>query len=385
MQLFISYARPDRSRAESLTMRLRQAGITVWLDSDLVGGQAWWDRILDQLRTCNAVVAAVSQASINSQACRSEREYAVRMGKPVLPLTLEPMSYELLPHDIARIQVIDYSQPSEDAAFGLIGAILRLPKPDPLPDPLPADPPVPTSPFGSLVDRIAEPDLTMDDQLEIIGRLDAALGPVAAPHDRQTAIELLRRMNERPDLFAAASRQIATIRARLTADEKPGQRPQGPGPGSQQHPGQADSGRGFTGRGFTGRGPGDAQGPPNAPAGPGENVRTAVISISRPLGDLQAKLNAWVILIDGKKVGKIWQGQRQEYPIYPGTHQIQIKVGGYSTYSSQVEMITLGAGECASFACGLDHPLTMRNALSAAAWKDQLLAPKNSYIRLIRE
>ena len=87
MQLFISYARPDRSRAESLTLRLRQAGITVWLDSDLVGGQAWWDRIIDQLRTCDAVVVVISRAAIKSQACRSEREYAIKLGKPILPLT----------------------------------------------------------------------------------------------------------------------------------------------------------------------------------------------------------------------------------------------------------------------------------------------------------
>lgn len=377
MQLFISYARPDRSRAESLTLRLRQAGITVWLDSDLVGGQTWWDRILDQLRSCDAVVVAVSKASINSQACRSEREYAVKLGKPILPLTLEPMSYELLPQDIARLQVIDYSQPSEAAAFGLIGAILALPKPDALPEPLPDDPPVPTSPFGSLVDRIAEPNLTMDDQLEIIGRLDAALGPVAAPHDRQTAIELLRRMDERPDLFAAASRQIEKIRVRLTADQQQGPPPQGPG--AQQVRGPAGAGRGTAGSR-----PGAASGRPNAPAGPGGNVRAAVISISRPAADLQTKLNTWLILIDGKKVGKIRQGQRLEYPIYPGTHQIQVRVSG-SVYSSEVEVVTLGAGECISFSCGLDHPLTMRNALTTAAWKDTLIGPRNSYIRLTRE
>lgn len=78
MQLFVSYARPDRLRAESLAVRLRQAGIEVWLDSDLVGGQRWWDRILRQLRTYHAVVAAISKASIKSRACRSEREYAVQ-------------------------------------------------------------------------------------------------------------------------------------------------------------------------------------------------------------------------------------------------------------------------------------------------------------------
>jgi hypothetical protein len=92
MQLFVSYARPDRLRAESLAVQLRQAGIEVWLDSDLVGGQRWWDRILGQLRSCDAVVAALSKASIRSQACRSEREYAIQLGKPVLPITPSPVT-----------------------------------------------------------------------------------------------------------------------------------------------------------------------------------------------------------------------------------------------------------------------------------------------------
>lgn len=384
MQLFISYARPDRARAESLTLRLRQAGITVWLDSDLVGGQAWWDRILDQLRSCNAVVAAVSRASTKSQACRSEREYAATLGKPILPLILEAMSSEMLPADIARIQTIDYSQPSEAAAFELIGAILAMPKTGELPDPLPEAPPVPTSPFGTLVDRLAEPTLSMDDQLAIIGRLEAALGPAADPHDRPTALELLRQMDERPDLFAAAARQIEKIRAQLRAAD------QQQGPASQGH---AKQGRWQSGAGTRQDSRhGDADPAPGAssrnqgtPPPAGHIDRTAMICISRQPTELQYKLNAWLIFIDGKKVGKIWQGQRHEYPVPPGTHQIQIRVSSLTSYSSPVEVFTLNAGDCAGFSCGLDHPLSMSNAFTTGAWKDQFMAPKNSFIRLSRE
>jgi TIR domain len=82
MQLFFSYARLDRLRVDSLVTRLRQAGIEIWLDSDLVGGWPWWDKILGQLGSCDAVLAAVSRASTNSQASRAEREYAAQLGKP---------------------------------------------------------------------------------------------------------------------------------------------------------------------------------------------------------------------------------------------------------------------------------------------------------------
>jgi hypothetical protein len=140
VQLFISYARPDRLRVESLVTQLRQAEISIWLDTDLVSGSRWWDKILGQLQSCDALMAAVSRASIGSEACRSEREYAAQLGKPILPIALEQVPASLIPVDIAGIQVIDYTQPDEAAAFNLARAIFGLPKPEVMPDPLPKAP-----------------------------------------------------------------------------------------------------------------------------------------------------------------------------------------------------------------------------------------------------
>jgi TIR domain len=355
MQLFISYARADTVRAESLTLQLRQAGINVWLDSDLVGGQAWWERILDQLRSCDAVIAVVSAAAIASHACRAEREYGAMLGRPVLPVIFESINSRMLPADIAGIRAIDYRQPSEATAFELIGAILALPQDVALPDPLPAPPPMPTSAFGPLVDRLAEHSLSMNDQLEIIQRLEAALGPAAAPHDRPIALDLLGQMEERPDLFAAAARQIERIRAELLTANKQ----RGPASRTRQWS------------------------PP--PPRPSNINGSAIISISRQLGEMQYKLNAWLVFIDGQRVGKIWQGQRCDYPVPPGTHEVQIKVSALSSFSSPVEALTLNAGDRAGFSCGLGHPLTIGNALTAGAWKDRFMAPKDSVIRLSRE
>ena len=81
-------------------------------------------------------MAAVSRASIDSEACRSEREYAAQLGKPILPIALEHLPAGLFPVDIARIQVIDYTQPDGAGAFKLACAIFALPKPEGLPDPL---------------------------------------------------------------------------------------------------------------------------------------------------------------------------------------------------------------------------------------------------------
>ena len=213
MQLFLSYARPDRPRVDTLVTRLRQAGIDVWLDSDLVGGWPWWDKILGQIRSCDVVLAAVSRASVNSQACRSERSYAEQLGKPILPVKLESMPAGLFPEDIARIQVIDYSQPDDAAAFKLAGAIFAQPRPGPLPNPLPVPPPVPQTRFGDLNDRISAPSLTLEQQLGIIGVLEGALAPTSDQDDRETAAEMLAEMAKRPDLYEQAARKIEALRA----------------------------------------------------------------------------------------------------------------------------------------------------------------------------
>jgi hypothetical protein len=184
MRLFVSYARADRHRIEPLVTQLRQPGIEVWLDNDLGGGQAWWDRVLAQLRSCDAVLAAISKDSLRLESCHSERAYAAKLGKTILPVVLETITLNLVPPDLVRLQMIDYSRPGESAAFQLIGALLRLPTGVPLPDPLPAPPDVPTSVVATIAETISAPYLSMDQQLAIIGRLEQALGSDADPADQ---------------------------------------------------------------------------------------------------------------------------------------------------------------------------------------------------------
>jgi len=227
VQLFVSYARLDRLPVETLAIRLRQVGADVWLDSDLVGGQAWWDRILSHLRSCDAVVAVMSRAAIKSQTCRSEREYATRLGKSILPIVIEPMSAEMFPADIARMQFIDYTRPDDAAAFRLAGAIFALPNPRPLPAPLPAPPPLPQTRYGNLPDLITAPNLTLEQQLGIIGVLKEALGPASGPDDQRTAAEMLAMLAGRQDLYVASARKIETLQSGVR--KPPGQHAPDPG------------------------------------------------------------------------------------------------------------------------------------------------------------
>jgi hypothetical protein len=211
MQIFVSYARTDRSKVDALSQKLRQAGNLVWLDTDLQGGQVWWDNILHQIRQADTFIAAVSRSSLKSQACQVERQYAMQLGKPILPLTVEPLNAETLPSDISRLEIVDYSRPDESTAYRLIGAINRLPSPPPLPDPLPASPGAPSSYWGNIGDQVNAPSLDQDQQLAIIGRIENALA-TADPAERPIALDLLDQMERRTDLYAAVDRRITLLK-----------------------------------------------------------------------------------------------------------------------------------------------------------------------------
>jgi Raf kinase inhibitor-like YbhB/YbcL family protein len=232
MRLFVSYARTDRPKVDPLARRLRHAGNDAWLDIDLVGGQVWWDKILHQIRGSDAFIAIVSRSSLKSEACRIERQYAAQLGKPILPLTIEPLSAGVLPSDISRLQMVDYSRPDEDTAYALIGAIMRLPTPPPLPVPLPEPPDAPFSHWGSIGDQINAQTLTLDQQFAIVGHLESALAPTADPAEIPIALDLLSQMEQRVDLYAAVGRKIALLKQNTS--NGPGAtlstEPAGPGP-----------------------------------------------------------------------------------------------------------------------------------------------------------
>ncbi|MDT5011855.1 MAG: hypothetical protein QOH57_3472, partial [Mycobacterium sp.] len=136
-KLFVSYARESTFEVEELARHLRALGYETWMDSALRGGQSWWDEIMRSIADCDAFLAIISHRSVNSLACRSELDWALALGKPVLPIAVEPLP-DALPGNIAMRQIVDYSNPGPDSAFAVAGALAALPPapapPDPLPD-----------------------------------------------------------------------------------------------------------------------------------------------------------------------------------------------------------------------------------------------------------
>lgn len=254
MELFISHASVDKSRAVTLAEQLKQAGNTVWVDSDLRAGQAWWDRILQQIRSCDVLVVGVSRAALKSVACQREREYAMRLGKSILPLTFEPVNTIPLPADIASLQAYDYSAPNANSGFMVIGALAALPAARPLPNPLPHPPDMPPPPLANLVALMNQPRLSENDQFAVIGQLEQALGSRTDERERAVAVQLLNQLAERPELLQSVAPQVATLQKRAGQKRVPRRDP-GSGQGTRG---------GWTGQGTRGGQTGQGKTAPNA-------------------------------------------------------------------------------------------------------------------------
>src|SRR4051794_16028455 len=133
MNVFVSYARRDRESVEQLVALLKRAKNDVWFDSEIIGGQRWWDEILRHLRTCDVVLASISPDALRSKACKAELTYAAALGKVVLPVLVRDTNLDLAPAAIGTSNVVDFRDASAHATVELIEAVRSLPVAPPEP------------------------------------------------------------------------------------------------------------------------------------------------------------------------------------------------------------------------------------------------------------
>lgn len=205
LHAFISYAREDSTALRTLRDGLEMLNHEVWFDQRLNGGQDWWDRILQRIRECDVMIIAVSPALLESDAAVKEREYARLLGKPLVPAQVDPVLPELLPPDIAPLQIVDYTNQGPTAGLQLAAALAALPPAPPLPEPLPEPPARPVPPLAELAQRLNAQHLSLQDQLALVASLRYE---ITRARERAAALELLRTLRRRPDLYHATWREL---------------------------------------------------------------------------------------------------------------------------------------------------------------------------------
>jgi hypothetical protein len=219
--IFLSYTRTDQDRVQPLIVGLRRMSHEIWLDQELSGGQEWWDTILGHIRECDAMMLAVSEKALESEACQKEFAYAKALNKPILPVMVDHVLPTLLWPDLFVLHILDYTGPTDRAAFDLMAALDKLapagtPRP-PLPALLPEPPPVPISYLTGLSRIVHAPILTIDEQLSVVGKLKAELG---RPQDRKLVIQLLHRLRDRNDLYHTPAVEIDEVLATIGRGEQ---------------------------------------------------------------------------------------------------------------------------------------------------------------------
>jgi len=204
--LFVSYARGDREAVQSLAGDLGSLDYDVWYDDKLTGGQSWWDELLLKIQHCDVYALAVSPDSLQSQACRLERAYAMALDKNIVPILIaDDVNMDLLPPDLARIQLVDYRLADKQALVRLLRTLTRLPDPRPLPSPLPPPPAIPLSYLSGLRMRIEAEQLPPEQQAELVLTLKRGMKDAKT---RDNAVVLLRQLRGRRDLLAWISDEI---------------------------------------------------------------------------------------------------------------------------------------------------------------------------------
>jgi hypothetical protein len=114
--IFISHSSSDRARAEAMRDRLQAQGHgSLFLDFDpesgIRAGAAWEQTLYRRLGQCQAVVALITPAWLDSKWCFAEVVQARAAGKPVFPVQVEPCPQAPV---LADIQHIDLMVDPED-------------------------------------------------------------------------------------------------------------------------------------------------------------------------------------------------------------------------------------------------------------------------------
>lgn len=213
MNLFISYASINRPMVEILVSDL-ETFHTVWYDREMTGGQVWWNDILHNIRSCDALLFALTPDSLDSYPCQLEYQYADKVHRHIVPVMLIEVDLRQLPSILQRRNVVDYRTGDKDAMKSLLTALTRLSAAPDLPNPLPEPPPEPISPLADIRAHLNEPRLPYEQQIAIFYQLRGFMDDAKYAGDART---LMNRLAEHPALLARVLKEITAFYDTLDA------------------------------------------------------------------------------------------------------------------------------------------------------------------------
>jgi WD40 repeat protein len=124
---FVSYSRRDAARARDIVAAVGRLGRSFWLDTaDHQPGTAWPDELRHALESADAVVCLLSAAWLSSVECRREFDLGHDLGKRIVPVLLQELSYDDLPRSMRSVQWVDARELDADEVAGRVVAAIDL-------------------------------------------------------------------------------------------------------------------------------------------------------------------------------------------------------------------------------------------------------------------
>jgi formylglycine-generating enzyme required for sulfatase activity len=114
--IFISYAKKDRSRVEPLAKALEDQGWSVFWDRAIPGGKTWDEVIEEELDTAKCVVVVWSNISKSSRWVRAEAEEGLKRGI-LVPVSIEDTNIPLLFRPIQSVRLIHWQEDPNHPQF----------------------------------------------------------------------------------------------------------------------------------------------------------------------------------------------------------------------------------------------------------------------------
>ncbi|MDO4808201.1 MAG: toll/interleukin-1 receptor domain-containing protein, partial [Coriobacteriales bacterium] len=128
--IFVSYAHADDDVVMPIISALAEEGYRVWYDAGIQAGSAFPDYIAGHVHDCECFLMLISRASLASDWCRNEVNYAIASRKKILPVYLEdvelPRGLEI---QLGTVQALFWYAYKTDAEFN--EALFAVPMLDP--------------------------------------------------------------------------------------------------------------------------------------------------------------------------------------------------------------------------------------------------------------
>ncbi|MEW5960465.1 MAG: TIR domain-containing protein [Chloroflexota bacterium] len=122
--VFVSYSHQDKDFVLRLVKDLRQRGVDVWFDQDIIPGEIPWDdQVQAALKLCTQFLIVLSPSSTASKIVKDELAFALNKGKPVVPLLHKECVSDDIPLRITRLQYIDFTADYELALAKLLDVV----------------------------------------------------------------------------------------------------------------------------------------------------------------------------------------------------------------------------------------------------------------------